>query len=83
MSPIFQSCAGEILDDWRKKTKGGSSVVDVYHYLEEYTGASVAKMLFSHEYDADMQTCFNLLRDLALMSDIGVKTFDLPGIRRV
>ncbi|GFP86075.1 cytochrome p450 cyp72a219 [Phtheirospermum japonicum] len=79
MCPIVQSCCETILTDWKKKMKDGSGVVDVFHYLEAYTGSAVTTALFTHPFDADMRKCFHLLRDLSLMANIAVKTFDIPG----
>ncbi|KAK6138713.1 hypothetical protein DH2020_027545 [Rehmannia glutinosa] len=79
MCPIVQTCCETILNDWKKKMKDGSGVVDVFHYLEAYTGSAVTTALFSHPFDAEMRKCFHLLRDLSLMANIAVKTFDIPG----
>ncbi|GER56191.1 cytochrome P450 [Striga asiatica] len=79
MCPIVQGCCETILTDWKKKMKDGSGVVDVFHYLEAYTGSAVTCALFTHAYDDEMRKCFHLLRDLSLMANIAVRTFDVPG----
>ncbi|KAK4478120.1 hypothetical protein RD792_017399 [Penstemon davidsonii] len=79
MAPTVLSCCEDILDDWKTKLTNGKGVVDVFHYLEAYTGSAVTRALFSHPYDKKMQKCFHLLRDLSLMANIAVKTFPIPG----
>ncbi|KAG8370317.1 hypothetical protein BUALT_Bualt14G0104300 [Buddleja alternifolia] len=79
MCPIVVSCSDAILNDWKKKMNNGSGVVDIFHYLEYYTGSAVTTALFSSPYDAVQKNQFGTLRDLSLMANIAVKTFDIPG----
>ncbi|KAL8485071.1 hypothetical protein ACS0TY_027389 [Phlomoides rotata] len=81
--PILQLSSGMIQNDFKKKMMNGTTVVDVYHYLERYTSSIVTEGLFHRPLDAEMKDIFQNLRAISLMASIDVKAYDVPGIRYV
>ncbi|KAK6138709.1 hypothetical protein DH2020_027549 [Rehmannia glutinosa] len=57
----------------------GKGVVDVLHYLEDYSGSVVTHSLFHTTFDDEMRRNFHYLRDLTIMTDTASKPFMFPG----
>ncbi|CAA0806622.1 cytochrome P450- family 72- subfamily A-polypeptide 7 [Striga hermonthica] len=80
MVPAMQSCTENILNQWKSKIGGdGTCVVDVLHYLEDYSGTMVSKSLFHATYNDEMRRNFHYLRDLTIMTDTASKPLNFPG----
>ncbi|KAI3469673.1 hypothetical protein Pfo_026336 [Paulownia fortunei] len=80
MVPTMQSCTENILNQWKNMiSKDGSGVVDVLHYLEDYSGSVVTHSLFHTTFDDEMRRNFHYLRDLTIMTDTASKPFNFPG----
>ncbi|KAK6161420.1 hypothetical protein DH2020_004801 [Rehmannia glutinosa] len=80
MVPTMQSCTENILNQWKSKmSMDGKGVVDVLHYLEDYSGSVVTHSLFHTTFDDEMRRNFHYLRDLTIMTDTASKPFMFPG----
>ncbi|KAG8370316.1 hypothetical protein BUALT_Bualt14G0104200 [Buddleja alternifolia] len=80
MLPSIQSCCGSILSQWKDKmSENGTGVVDVLHYLEDYSGSVVTLTLFNTKFNDEMRRNFHYLRDLTIMTDTASKPFNFPG----
>ncbi|KAL3649044.1 hypothetical protein CASFOL_005447 [Castilleja foliolosa] len=80
MVPTMQRCTNNILDQWKNKVSGdGTGVVDVLHYLEDYSGSVVTQSLFHITFNDEMRRNFHYLRDLTIMTDTASRPFNFPG----
>lgn len=76
----MQFCTEKILNEWKNRiSEDGFGVVDVLHYLEDYSGSVVTHSLFHTTFNEEMSRNFHHLRDITIMTDTASKPFNFPG----
>ncbi|KAL3828739.1 hypothetical protein ACJIZ3_017541 [Penstemon smallii] len=81
MVPKIQACSDDILNQLKNKIlKDGSNIVNIVHYLEDYSGLVVTRTLFGAPFTPQMRKNFHILNDLTIMANAPSSPFNIPGL---